>query len=275
MISPTQVSTHGATPFFLEAGSGPGVVCLHANASTSGQWRDLMAVLAPTFHVMCPDLYDAGQGPGWPSDRTIGLRDEVALVEPIMARAGARLSLVGHSYGAAVALIAALAAPERVRAMALYEPPLFSLLDPATSEAGEIREVLADACAALDATGKREAAAERFVDYWTGAGAWNRMPEGLRRPVADSVRNLRRWAYALFNEATPLAAFRSLDVPVLYLMGRRSTAASRAVSLLLTAVLPRVEVVQLDGVGHMGPVTHGEVVNTAIQGFLARYGGRS
>jgi pimeloyl-ACP methyl ester carboxylesterase len=38
-------------------------------------------------------------------------------------------TLVGHSYGAAVALIAALATPGRVRAMALYEPTLFALLD--------------------------------------------------------------------------------------------------------------------------------------------------
>ena len=37
--------------------------------------------------------------------------------------------LVGHSYGAAVALIAALACPERVRALVLYEPTLFSLVD--------------------------------------------------------------------------------------------------------------------------------------------------
>ncbi len=29
-------------PFFREAGTGPGVVCLHSNASTSGQWRGLM-----------------------------------------------------------------------------------------------------------------------------------------------------------------------------------------------------------------------------------------
>ena len=33
--------------FFREAGSGPGVVCIHANAGTSGQWRALMEHLAP------------------------------------------------------------------------------------------------------------------------------------------------------------------------------------------------------------------------------------
>ncbi len=34
-------------PFFREAGAGPGVVCIHSNASTSGQWRGLMDLLSP------------------------------------------------------------------------------------------------------------------------------------------------------------------------------------------------------------------------------------
>jgi pimeloyl-ACP methyl ester carboxylesterase len=126
-------------PFFREAGTGPGVVCTHANASTSGQWRGLMELLAPKFHVLSPDSYDCGKSPRWPSDRIIRLQDEVALIEPVLARAGSPLALVGHSYGAAVALVAAVAAPPgRMRAMALYEPTLFALLDaekPAPNEA--------------------------------------------------------------------------------------------------------------------------------------------
>jgi hypothetical protein len=68
-------------PFFREAGSGPGVVCIHSNASTSGQWRGLMDRLAPRFRVFAPDSYDAGKSPQWPSDRVIRLRDEVGLIE--------------------------------------------------------------------------------------------------------------------------------------------------------------------------------------------------
>ena len=116
-------------PFFREAGTGPSVVCLHSNASTSGQWRGLMDRLAPKFRVLAPDSYGAGKSPDWPSDRRIRLLDEVALIEPVLARAGSPLALVGHSYGAAVALIAALTDPARVRAMVLYEPTLFALLD--------------------------------------------------------------------------------------------------------------------------------------------------
>lgn len=259
-------------PFVREAGTGPGVVCMHANASTSGQWRGLMDRLAPKLHVLAPDSYGAGKSPDWPSDRRIRLLDEVRLIEPVLVSAGSPLTLVGHSYGAAVALIAALANPGRVRAMALYEPVLFSLLDaetPPPNDADGIRDAVDMAGLALDA-GNREAAAECFIDYWMGRGAWKRTPEDRKAPIAASVANVRRWGHALFTEPTPLEAFRSLDIPVLYMVGRRSPASARGVARLLASALPRVELLELDGLGHMGPITHPHLVNDLIARYLER-----
>ena len=259
-------------PFFREAGTGPGVVCVHSNASTSSQWRALMDLLAPTFHVLAPDSYGAGKSPDWVSDRFINLLDEVGFIEPVLASAGSPLALVGHSYGAAVALMAALSNPRRVRAMALYEPTLFSLIDadaPRPNDADGIHRAVVDAGRFLDA-GNRDAAAERFIDYWMGAGSWKRTPDARKAPIAASVANVRRWGYALFSEPTPLAAFRSLDIPVLYMVGKRSTPAAHGVARLLTSALPRVEVVEFEELGHMGPVTHPEAVNRVIAGFLER-----
>lgn len=257
-------------PFFREAGKGPGVVCLHANASTSGQWRGLMDLLAASFHVLAPDLFDAGHSPAWPSDRLMRLKDEVNLIEPVLELAGAPYALVGHSYGGAVALKTALANPERVRALALYEPVLFALVDqekPAPNDADGIRFALAGAEKALEA-GKPHAAAEIFVDYWSGPGAWARTPESLKPAVAASVRNIRRWGHALLAEPSRLEEFRALDVPVLYMTGGRTTASASAVTRLLTRTLPRVEVVHFAELGHMGPVTHPAPVNQAIRDFL-------
>jgi pimeloyl-ACP methyl ester carboxylesterase len=254
-------------PFFREAGTGPGVVCIH-----SGQWRGLMDLLSLAFRVLAPDTYGAGKSPQWPSDRPIRLRDEVALIEPVLARAGSSVALVGHSYGAAVALIAALANPGRVRALALYEPTLFSLIDaqtPPPNEAEGIRSIVANASAALDA-GNADAAAGYFIDYWMGAGAWKRTPEERKPAIAASVKNIRGWAHALITEPMPLEAFRSLDVPVLYMKGKRSTVSAHGVARLLTGVLPRVEVVEFESLGHMGPVTHPESVNEVIMQFLER-----
>lgn len=260
------------TAFFREAGAGPGVVCLHSNASTGSQWRALMELLAPTFHVLAPDSYGAGKSPAWPADREVSLADEVALLEPVFERAGSPFSLVAHSYGAAIALVAAVTRPDRVRALALYEPTLFSLVEaqsPPPNEVDGIRNTVLRAGAALDA-GDPGKAAEYFIDFWMGAGAWARTPENRKAPIAASVANVRGWGHALLKETTPLAAFAQLEIPVLYMLGRDSPASSRSVGRLLTRVLPRVEILEFDGVGHMGPITHPDTVNAAIVNFLVR-----
>ncbi len=259
-----------AEPFFREAGTGPGVVCLHANAGSSAQWRALMDLLAPTHHVLAPDLYGAGKSPDWPSDRVIALADEAALIEPVLLRAGAPLVLVGHSHGAAVALRIAAQNPGRVRALALYEPTLFALIDadgPAPNEADGIRGAVAAASQALDA-GDADGAAAHFIDYWTGPGSWAATPEARRPAIAASVRAVRRWAHALMTEPTPLAAFAALPMPVLLMRGGRSTASAHGVARRLAAALPQVTAIDFPDLGHMGPLTDPQQVNAQILRFL-------
>lgn len=77
-------------------------------------------------------------------------------------------------------------------------------------------------------------------------------------------------AMALFSEPTPLAAFRQLNVPVLYLLGGKSQLSAHAVAKRLVATLPDVEVVEFPQMGHMGPVTHPDAVNDVISGFLKK-----
>jgi pimeloyl-ACP methyl ester carboxylesterase len=258
------------TPFFREAGSGPGVVCLHANASSSGQWRALMDTLAPKFHVLAADSYGAGKSPPWPTGRTIGLRDEVALLEPVFARAGNSFSLIGHSYGGGIALIAALVHRARLHAMALYEPTLFALVEQESSSPNDvdgIRNVVAESVAALE-RGDAAQAARYFIDFWMGERSFDQMPERVQAATAESVKSIQGWKDALFDEPTPLDAFAELDVPVLLMLGKRSPLSSRAVTERLARVLPKAEVVELDALGHMGPVTHSDAVNPLIGRFL-------
>lgn len=256
------------TPYYRELGAGPGVVCVHANASSSGQWRALMELLAPRFHVLAPDCYGAGKSPPRPRDRPSRLRDEVALLEPVFARAGDPFALVGHSYGAAVALIAALAQPKRVRALVLYEPTLFSLVEAESPrDVDGIRNTVVASLAAL-AAGDPPAAARAFIDFWMGEGAFDQMPERNKAPIIAAVADVQAWKDALSGEPTPREAFARLDIPVLYLVGKRSPLSSRSVARVLAQTLPRVEVMELEGLGHMAPVTHPDRVNGLIAQFL-------
>ena len=259
-------------PFFREAGNGPGVVCLHANASTSSQWRSLMDCLAPNFRVLAPDLYGSGQSPDWPSREVISLHDEAALIEPVLASAGAPLTLVGHSYGAALALIVALANPGRVAALVLYEPTLFALLDAERAPPNEADGIRGAVAAALEQN-LPDSAARHFIDYWMEPGSWAMTAESRKPAITAAVGNVRRWAHALLNEPTPLAAMRTLDIPVLFMLGKRSTVSAHGVARLLLDALPRVERLEFDELGHMGPVTHPDQVNPAIAHFLQRLHG--
>jgi pimeloyl-ACP methyl ester carboxylesterase len=251
---------------FREAGSGPGVVCLHSNASSSGQWRALMDLLAPKFHVIAADSYAAGKSPTRPPNTM--LKDEVALLEPVFARAGDPFALVGHSYGGAVALVAAVTYPERVRAIALYEPTLFALVERDTPrDVDGIRNTVVTAVGHLK-KGDKAAAARTFIDFWMEPGAFDRMPERNRDAIAAAGVDVDEWRKALFGEPTPLEAYSRLESPVLLMVGKQSPLSSRAVARVLARALPRVELVELEGCGHMAPVTHPERVNGAIARFL-------
>ncbi|MEP6790459.1 MAG: alpha/beta hydrolase [Ramlibacter sp.] len=258
------------SPYFREAGSGRGVVCIHSNASSSAQWRGLMDLLASSNRVFAPDSFGSGKSPDWPSDRGLSLQDEVRFIEPVLETAGAPFALVGHSYGAAVALIAALGNPSRVRALAVYEPTLFAIVDeqgPPPNGAEGIRNAVAAAGMALD-RGDKDAAAKHFIDFWMGAGSWAETPAQRKPGIADSVVNVRRWAHTLFTEKTPVEAFAALDFPILYMLGGASPESAHAVARVLIPKLPNVRVVEFPGLGHMAPLTHPEVINGEIARFL-------
>jgi len=112
------------------------------------------------------------------------------------------------------------------------------------------------------------ASGARFVDYWMGAGTWAAMPEPRREALALAMESVKAEWDAAFREPTPLSAFAALDVPVLVITGSDSPASSRGVARLLTKTLPRVTAIEMEGVGHMGPVTHPDRVNALIERYL-------
>jgi pimeloyl-ACP methyl ester carboxylesterase len=261
-------------PHVRRSGSGPVVVCLHSNASTGGQWRTLAERLADRFTVLAVDGLGAGRSPGWPQAPADGLAAELALLQPVLEEAGDGIHLVGHSYGGAVALKAAALLGSRVRSVAVYEPTMFWLLgDPRRCEPSVqgIRDAVSASLEAL-ARDDEDAAARSFIDFWMGAGSWDATPEARRAPIARSVRDVGRWAHALFSDGLSRADLAALDVPVLVMVGGRSPSAGRAPAAEILAAVPRGERMDFEGLGHMGPLTHPGVVDAAIEAFLVRGG---
>jgi pimeloyl-ACP methyl ester carboxylesterase len=91
---------------------------------------------------------------------------------------------------------------------------------------------------------------------------------GSGSPAAEAMRAVKPEWHALFHDPTPLGAFAEINVPTLLLTGINSKAPALAIARLLTKVLPRVRVEEIEGVGHMAPVTHPERTNPLIERFL-------
>jgi pimeloyl-ACP methyl ester carboxylesterase len=248
------------------------LVCLHASASSGRQWQALQRRLTGRYRVLAPDLYGSGNSSPWSAERELALADEVASLEPVFGAAGESFHLVGHSYGGAVAVRAALTFPGRFRSLILIEPVLFGLLLAEEPDEQATREIIAlcqHTRVAVE-SGALDRAARRFVDYWMSPGAWADMPSQRRAAVAQAMPGVRSQWSAIFAEATPLPAYATIDLPTLYLVGSQSPASARSVARLLIQTLPDVTAAALDGVGHMAPVTHPELVNAAIEAHIAR-----
>lgn len=232
-----------------------------------------MKALSDQFRVVAPDQLGAGKSPAWPEGRPGALSQEVLLLSQMLDEVGEEFFVVGHSYGGAVALKLALEFPERVKAMALYEPTLFAVLQQESPDQPALNGIISavdDAVTALERD-DLSSAAERFIDYWIRPGAWTSMPAEVKGPIKKSMLDVERWREALLHEPTPLEVFSTIELPILYMSGGRSPASSKGVARLLTAALPKVDAVEFDELGHMAPVTHPQQVNPYIKSFLASH----
>ena len=244
------------------------VVCIHSFSSSARQYRSLAARLEPRFKVVAADLYGHGERGPWQGQGRFTISDEAGPIENLLA---ADTHLVAHSYGATVALHIAGRHRSRIRSMAFYEPSIWGTLaalapgDPATLEIEAVR----DDTIRLIELGELEAAAERFIDYWVGAGAWAATPAERRPRIVATVRSLREGWHAAFSEPWSAEALRALDIPCLLLTGNRTTAAARRALRLLRETLPRTQVIEFEGLGHLGPITHPERVDHAVEAFLS------
>jgi pimeloyl-ACP methyl ester carboxylesterase len=253
-----------------ESGHGQPAVLLHGSASSGKQWRSLALELADRFRLIIPDLHGHGGSHPWsePTQRT--LDDETGMIAALADRLEEPIHLVGHSFGAAVALQFALAHPERLRSLVLIEPVAFHLLQHAgQAGAGLLTKVewLAAQVTRAAAEGAGSGMA-RFVDFWNGEGAWTRMPAERRAGLERCTRPIAGHFAATLGNVTAPEAYRSLRVPTLLICGTESPAPVRCVAEMLVRLLPNAGMLRVQDAGHMLPLTHPEVVNLAIAQHL-------
>jgi pimeloyl-ACP methyl ester carboxylesterase len=248
----------GVTISYERYGKGPPLVLVHGSFSDHRtNWAFVAPLLAAQFTVYAVarrgrGLTDASEGHS--------LEDEAADTVALIRSIGGLVSLLGHSYGAQVALAAAAQMPAPVRKLVLYEAPWQHLMDDATvtrlepfADAGDwdsfafafFRDALAVPVKELNALRASE--------------LWPPIVADAKASLGD-MRALNRYRFEAER-------FRGLQMPVLLQTGSESPR-EFYVTDALAAVLADVRVETLDGQAHEGMTTAPEQYAAAVSQFL-------
>ncbi len=243
----TFVELRGARIRYLDTGSGPAVVLLHGFASSLESWMRILPQLAKNHRLIALDLKGFGYSGRPAGDYSPG--EEAALVFELLDRLGVdKAAVVAHSWGCAVALSMALAKPERVERLALFDAWVYD---------GQIPMFLR--WARLSGIGEflfalfyNERPEERMALAFYND---DKLPQAL----IDAVETELAWPG---TRAAALAAVRGLDFkraekryaeirqPVLLLWGREDAVATLDYGERLERDLPNADLIVYPRCGH-------------------------
>jgi pimeloyl-ACP methyl ester carboxylesterase len=252
------------------------VVALHCSGSSGRQWDALAGALGDHYCVIAPDLYGSGSQRPWPGERPFRLSDEAAPIIDMIDRQDGPVHLVGHSYGGAVALRAALARPSRVASLSLFEPMVPHVLKTMGPDGFAAQQEISGLLRNLDAAiveGAHRWAAECFVDYFNGIGRWAAMKPDAQMAFMRYLPKAAIESRAVMEERVPLMAYTRLRMPALLMHGGATTQPTELITRKLAEVLKTSVWHVLDGAGHMAPITWAQQVNAFIGDHIRRVDG--
>lgn len=252
-----------------DRGGARPVLALHCSLAHSGAWSGLVAHLSGVT-VTALDQPGHGKAADWDGREEIHrLTTRIAVEMAEMIGAGGPVDLIGHSFGATVALRMALERPDLVRSLALVEPVIFAAAKGDVAYAPFRAEH--ETVAALLAEGNRLEAATLFHAAWGSGEPFADVPERQRSYILARIPHIGAQNPVLLDDAAGLlqaGGLEALRVPVLMVEGGDSPPIINAVQGALCARLPKVTRLVVPGAGHMVPITHPEVVARAVQAHL-------
>lgn len=216
------------------------------------------------WHPVSALLSDRFQPVPLPRTPGAGFAAEAAEVVAKSEAGGPGVVLAGYSGGAVVAL-EAVALGAEVDRLVLYEPPLLVGRPPYRQD-----DLLAEMRRALE-EGRHDDAVEAFQRRAAGltddeiglarqGPGWERLARNV--PVLlEALATSREYVF------TP-QRFTSVRVPVLLLVGERTTPMHRASVVALAEVLPEARVARVADAGHLGVVTRSRQVAAEILDFV-------
>jgi pimeloyl-ACP methyl ester carboxylesterase len=251
----------GVTLSLSTGGKGPPLLLVHGTTTDASLWDNAAPLLAERLSVTALDR--RGRGSAGDAE-THSLAAEVEDIEAALTAIGARVHLLGHSYGALCALEAARRS-SRVDKLVLYEPPLLPAA-PQGLEAG------VQAIEAEVAAGRPDGAVEAFfrrIEHLGDAdlGKLRALPSWPRRVRA--AHTIARELRAALGYRFDPERFAGFARPTLLLEGAESPLFLKQATRAVASAIAGSRVVSLPGQRHSAMTSAPERFAASVLGFLA------
>jgi pimeloyl-ACP methyl ester carboxylesterase len=241
----------GARLLYRELGSGPPVLLIHGGGATSGLWGECLDRIAEFARAIAYDQRAFGGSSG---EAVVGVArhgdDAVTLIEGLEA---APATVLGHSFGATIALDLATRYPALVRSLVLIEPPLDLGPFPPMGMLSvlpriQLRRLL---------FGERGAA--RWFYGWatsrrSGGNGFERLSADLQETcLANASPLLTSWRYS--SEASgrhlPKPGISSIRCPAVLITGAESQRDFRRTTRRVERAIPQARLIEVPGACHL------------------------
>ncbi len=243
------VSSSDGTPIaYWATGSGPSVVLVHGTTSDHTTFNELLPHLAESRTVVTFDRRGRGQsgdGDGSPYQVEREFDDVAAVIARVATQQSGPTDVIGHSFGAFVAIGAARRATAGLRALVAYSPGFGAEYPPGALEKVE---------SASDSDNPDEALQVMFREI---IGMTEEETQAMRRSpvwaarmaIAGTVaRECRADEAFLRTYETTMA---EVTAPVLVLSGATNTGPKRKLATQLAAQLPNSASYEIPDQGHV------------------------
>ncbi len=258
----TFVDVDGVHVHYRDQGQGPAVVLIHGFGGSLEHWAGVAPALTTGHRVISVDL----KGFGWTSrpEGDYSPAAQAQLVWHLLDKLGVTdTAIVGHSWGASVALSMAVAQPGRTRRVALYSAYVYDEQVPSF-----FRWAQAAHGGALFTLFYKQRIEDRaplayYDERWVTQARIDRVEAELDRPgtTAAALAAVQGHHFAKLHEA-----LESFEKPVLLVWGAQDLVTPVSYGHRLAAELQNAEIVVYERCGHVPMV---EARNPSTRRLLA------
>ncbi|MGY9046916.1 hypothetical protein P775_22450 [Puniceibacterium antarcticum] len=248
-------------------GVGPEpALMLHPALAHSGAWTRVAGGLADRVRAIAPDMPGHGLSGDW--DQRSDYYDQMTGIATSFLEPGTHV--IGHSFGAMVALRLALENPG-MRSLTLIEPVLFAA---AKERVRPVFDAYVKKCrpfANALAVGDRDTAARLFSALWGDGRGWEDLTQRQKESQIKRISIIAETNKTLNEDAAGLLSagrLESLDMPVLLIRGSQSQPIMQDIHEALAERIPNARQVVVQGAGHMVPITHPIEVAAEIKAMI-------